>query len=769
MKRILAAVFATAVTVLLPIPAHAAAPAVSTAATSGMAVTLEGIIRVLAADAVPGTTAPAAAQQMLVVDDVSYTLVGKTGTPNSRVRVTGTLTGRRLQVDTIENAVGARVAAVGGLATSGTTRVLVMLANWNVPDSVTQASAKAQMFTDSNAWYRDVSYGALGQTGDVTPWMHIKGPAGGQCYTDMESVMAQAKTAAAALGYPAAGYDNFVLYFPNNSWQPGSDCSALAGWGYVGAPGVWLNGYMDRRVTVHEEGHNYGLSHSHSYLCSNVITGSCVFSDYGDDYDAMGDSSQVGHFSAPQKNLLGWMTGRLVDLTAGGSATLAPLAADPVKASAVKITASATRTYWLEYRQPIDFDSGLVPAGTNGVQVRVVDTDITADNGPDLLDARPEDGAGTTTATLQSGHSWLTPEGFRFSVGTVNATGAAVTVAKEAAPSCPDRVTEPDNTPAQARSLAVGTTEHHAFCVANDQDWVKFTATAGTAYTLETLNLAVDTDTNLDLYKSDGTTLVASNDDGPVGVASRIDYTPTVTGTYLLKARALDSLGGVTHSYDLRITAGAGAVDRTAPTLVARGPGVNGTGAALNRNVQVTFSEPVKGVSTTSFAVRIAATGAAVPGVITRTGTTNEWVFNPTADLSVDTRYTVALSAAITDQAGNPLAATTWGFTTGHAPSVTARTPAVNATAVSRTGNITADFSEAVAGVTTGSFTLRNASGVGVAAAVSRNGTTNQWILNPTATLAANTKYTVNLTAAITDTKANPMAAAVTWSFTTGP
>jgi Bacterial Ig-like domain len=52
-----------------------------------------------------------------------------------------------------------------------------MLAHWNAPDSVTPPSAQAQMFGDSAGWYQDASYTRLGQTGDVTPWMQIAGPA----------------------------------------------------------------------------------------------------------------------------------------------------------------------------------------------------------------------------------------------------------------------------------------------------------------------------------------------------------------------------------------------------------------------------------------------------------------------------------------------------------------------------------------------------------------------------------------------------------------
>ena len=106
---------------------------------------------------------------------------------------------------------------------------------------------------------------------------------------------------------------------------------------------------------------------------------------------------------------------------------------------------------------------------------------------------------------------------------------------------------------------------------------------------------------------------------------------------------------------------------------------------------------------------------------------------------------------------------------------MTAKAPSSGATAVARTANVTATFSEPVAGVSQSTFTLApltptGALGPAVTAVVTRNATTNQWILNPSATLNAQSKYRATLrggTTAIRDVVGNPLTTA-TWDFTTG-
>jgi M6 family metalloprotease-like protein len=804
--RVLAAVAALCVAGLVsgpPAGASTIEPAPPALRALGATV-LEGTVRLVVADPAgptqaadpsadrkpaPGQGAETAAPRYdlaLVTPDKVYVLEGglEEARPDTRVRVTGTVTGNRVRVTEVRGVTpqGTTVASTSPAAevppaipTAGTTRILTILAHWSGPDHVTQASARAQMYTDAGSWFRDVSYGAVSLAGDVTPWLRIAGPTGGRCYADRDNVMTQARTAAKAAGYDAGAYGAVVVYFPRNGWQAGSDCDSFGGWAHVGGTEVWIHGEMNRRVVTHELGHSFGLNHAHSYLCVDGLSGSCSFSDYGDEFDSMGNADAVGHFNAALKDRLGWMPGRTVDLTAGGTARLAPVARDAVAISGASVRVSPTRTYWLEYRQRLDFDAGLPAEAVDGVSVRVVDPglDPLSLDSTHLLDARPLDPLGLFAATLRPGDGWTSPEGFRFSVTAADATGATATVGRAARPACVDAALEPDDTAATARTIPLGAAQKRAFCTQADQDWVKFAASAGTRYRLTTANLGGSTDTVLSLFASNGTTLLASNDDDPTAgsLASGIDFTPTTSGTYLLQVTDFGGSYGLARSYDLRV----GATDATRPTVVARTPAAGGRSAAVSGVLRATFSEPVVGVHAGTFTLRHASTGVPVPGTVSRVGTTQEFVLDPTTDLAADTRYTATLvggPTAVRDTSGNTLASLTWSVTTGPAPAVAARTPRVDGVAVARAADVRVTFTEKVTGVGAGTFTLTNrVTGVPVPATVTRIGFTNEYVLNPGADLATDARYTVALiggTSAIRDLAGNPLVTA-RWSFATGP
>jgi hypothetical protein len=281
--------------------------------------------------------------------------------PGDVVDVTGMGDDGTLAADSVAVAQrAASPAAASIVTTTGVTTVLVILATWTVPDSVTQASATDVMFTQGNKWWGENSYGALQLSGTVTPWVTI--PAPSSCYPGT-ALMNSAKQAALAKGYNAANYNRTVVYFPGCA-----EASGYAGWAYVPGTSVWLNGYMDMRVAIHEQGHNYGLGHAHSYNCSsgNVqlvlsIPANCVADEYGDPFDSMGGGSYVGHFSARQKQILAWLGYKQMAST--DSVDLSPIEGT-TGTRAAKVTVSASRSYWLEYRAGVGEDSDFLPPPT---------------------------------------------------------------------------------------------------------------------------------------------------------------------------------------------------------------------------------------------------------------------------------------------------------------------------------------------------------------------------------------------------------------------
>ncbi|MGM9471512.1 S8 family serine peptidase [Pseudarthrobacter sp. YS3] len=210
-----------------------------------------------------------------------------------------------------------------------------------------------------------------------------------------------------------------------------------------------------------------------------------------------------------------------------------------------------------------------------------------------------------------------------------------------------------------------------------------------------------------------------------------------------------------------------------APTVTSRTPGADSTAVPAGSNVTATFSTAVQGVSAGTFVLRNAA-GALIPAAVGYDAATRTATLDPASALPADAVLTATLTGgatAIRDSAGTPLASTSWTFLTGPPPTVTAFTPGSNALLVRRSNNISVTFSEAVQGAGNATFTVKNAAtGAVVPAAVFRNGTTDQWILDPQQALAAKTKYTVTVTggpAAIRDLAGNQLATR-TWQFTTG-
>jgi hypothetical protein len=202
-----------------------------------------------------------------------------------------------------------------------------------------------------------------------------------------------------------------------------------------------------------------------------------------------------------------------------------------------------------------------------------------------------------------------------------------------------------------------------------------------------------------------------------------------------------------------------------APTVTARTPASGATSVSQSNNLTVTFSEPVANVTTGTVVLRLGTT--VIPASVTYNNATRTATVNPTANLLADRTYSLAVSS-VRDTAGNTIAFTSWQFTTGPAPTVVSVTPAIGATNVSRTANVTVRYSEPVTNVSTGTVVLRRGGLTGpvVTATVTYNAATRTATLNPSATLVANTTYTM-ATSSVLDLAGNPLAFR-SWTFRTG-
>lgn len=127
------------------------------------------------------------------------------------------------------------------------------------------------------------------------------------------------------------------------------------------------------------------------------------------------------------------------------------------------------------------------------------------------------------------------------------------------APAAAD-VYEPDDDPGVASQYSAR--QSHTFHQNSEVDWVKFNVTSedvanGITFNMYTLNLGYGMDTVLELYDTDGATLLARNDDTEVGLSSLISWGFTAPGYYYLKALPYDDQYDTSYCdavYDLMIT-----------------------------------------------------------------------------------------------------------------------------------------------------------------------------------------------------------------------
>lgn len=117
---------------------------------------------------------------------------------------------------------------------------------------------------------------------------------------------------------------------------------------------------------------------------------------------------------------------------------------------------------------------------------------------------------------------------------------------------------EDDDTYSDAKVITSGETQLHNFDIAGDNDWMQITVSAGDNYVFETSQAgSSSTDTYMCLYNTDGTTILANDDDGGSGYYSLINYTFATAGTYYIMVRPYStSTSYIGDQYNITATLG---------------------------------------------------------------------------------------------------------------------------------------------------------------------------------------------------------------------
>lgn len=241
------------------------------------------------------------------------------------------------------------------------------------------------------------------------------------------------------------------------------------------------------------------------------------------------------------------------------------------------------------------------------------------------------------------------------------------------------------------------------------------------------------------------------------------------------------------------VTGAASAADTTRPTVAVVVPAAGAAGAATNTRISATFSEAMDPatISGTSITVRNTTLDTAVAGSVAYVAASRTAVFTPTTPsaLPADSQFTVTVTTAATDLAGNALAGNTavapnagnevWTFTTGAgtdsaAPTVTAISPDAGSTAVCLTHSVSATFSEPMDATTLDStrFGVTDG-GAAVAGSVSYDAVNRvaSFVPSDPNGWTAGHSYVVTVASGangVKDLAGNALAADRSWGFTAG-
>jgi hypothetical protein len=299
--------------------------------------------------------------------------------------------------------------------TEGNKSVLYIICDFpNLTGFPVSVATVSNAMNNVTSYYYEVSYGKVRLSVTYVPSV-VRLPLNGSSYTSaFSTLLSDARSGAAALGYDYASYDQYVVLTDESTASSNYFNFSYAGKAWIGSKGCHLvEPYYTLRTAGHELGHNFGLYHANSWRSDSDVpngpdsaiggyvgaTNNAEWIEYGHRFSVMsGQSStemgdRTGHFAPREKLKLDWLTTDQIAVVTNSqtvrlyrydhqSATNIPRAIHLNRAS-TDYTGNQRR-YWLGYRRAIAADGWLA----HGLQVDWVKSTYGSD-GAVQLDMTP--------------------------------------------------------------------------------------------------------------------------------------------------------------------------------------------------------------------------------------------------------------------------------------------------------------------------------------------------------------------------------------------
>jgi hypothetical protein len=166
---------------------------------------------------------------------------------------------------------------------------------------------------------------------------------------------------------------------------------------------------------------------------------------------------------------------------------------------------------------------------------------------------------------------------------------------------------EPDNNTTTASAMIVnGAVQYHNSFTPCDYDYMKFTASAGMQYVIETLGLETGSDTYMYFIDSDGETVITTDDDGsPAPRASMITWVCVVSGAYYVRIQQYNCLRifGSNTGYKIRVIESLPYTPTNSPTATETHTASPDVTATLTHTVSPTVTKTAFVTATPTFTV----------------------------------------------------------------------------------------------------------------------------------------------------------------------